>query len=776
MSRFGDFFKTLAKVLPLAIVLALFICSLSVAGVCYDITEDDFEGWENHIASRRLEADSLSVDQAAFTRPAAFAAWRSVYWLKPDPGAARISVTAKSSHNIIFKQDGIIKSAISDNGAFIASFELENGKAMTEIEVVITDGKSARSYYLDVCAQDPQGHDLVADYYDLPAYPKSKSTTQVLVDQITGGYNVTLPRIDFVANYLAGSQKNIKELILPVKALNPAWHSLHYHLSIWNGPASIIIDNAWTDREWHYLQDQLFAEDPFIFMYAVNKNSGKTTWLQDITYDSYLMNISNETYYQYLLDSLEYQCQSTGYDSIFLDSFALGTVYSFTNYNYLRFGGAADGGYSDVPYDFITYQHPQLAGLSWLQASEEFISRLNKDLNKRGIWLLPNLGNMQTSWDPLDYALSNGGMLEAVPMRPDNSRNIGDYYYLYDWVQSLSRTMYLTQKDRVIILQPYLADKNNLNYRLFVIGEYLLVKGDYTFINLCMSGQAQASWYPEYEIDLGAPKETHLIPDTLFTPWKDSIDKALLNYQEGNLFIRRFEKGIVILNPHRSAQQYILPADRQYRMAVISGGGTVPETGIGDLAYSLDWLDLPAGSIRTLAAESALILRFEPEAFIVSGKIKSYDPNKTTTIRLLNPEGDIAYTETLEGIGGYSPLEQEFIIPDVAPGIYDLVITKDAHTKFTVKNVTISNEDLDLTKDIRPEVQLMSLRCGDISNDGLINDADLTILWRAGNYNKKAVDAENSRCDLNGDGLINDADLTILWLAYNYNRGAIVIE
>ncbi|MDR0491377.1 MAG: hypothetical protein LBH28_09075 [Oscillospiraceae bacterium] len=33
----------------------------------------------------------------------------------------------------------------------------------------------------------------------------------------------------------------------------------------------------------------------------------------------------------------------------------------------------------------------------------------------------------------------------------------------------------------------------------------------------------------------------------------------------------------------------------------------------------------------------------------------------------------------------------------------------------------------------------------------------------------------NPRCDLNGDGMINDADLAILWLAANYNKGAVVV-
>ena len=156
----------------------------------------------------------------------------------------------------------------------------------------------------------------------------------------------------------------------------------------------------------------------------------------------------------------------------------------------------------------------------------------------------------------------------------------------------------------------------------------------------------------------------------------------------------------------------------------------------------------------------------------VSGKIKSYNPNNLATIRLMQGDKEIDKTSTPDATG-YGQVEQEFKFENVVPGKYDLVIEKDAHTKFTVHNVVVGEEDLDLTLLSRPEVQLMTLRCGDISNDGLINDADLTILWRAGNYNKKTDEADNPWCDLNGDGLINDADLTILWMAYNYNRGPV---
>jgi hypothetical protein len=159
----------------------------------------------------------------------------------------------------------------------------------------------------------------------------------------------------------------------------------------------------------------------------------------------------------------------------------------------------------------------------------------------------------------------------------------------------------------------------------------------------------------------------------------------------------------------------------------------------------------------------------------VSGRIRSYNPGNSTTIRLVNDEEGIDYRTSITDTAGYGQLEQSFAFAGVTPGTYSLVISKDVHTRFIVQKIIVGNENLDLTLDSRPEVQLMTLRCGDISGDGLINDADLTILWRAGNYNKKTDEAENSWCDLNGDGLINDADLTILWLAYNYNRGAVII-
>ena len=139
-------------------------------------------------------------------------------------------------------------------------------------------------------------------------------------------------------------------------------------------------------------------------------------------------------------------------------------------------------------------------------------------------------------------------------------------------------------------------------------------------------------------------------------------------------------------------------------------------------------------------------------------------------------EGAAKYETTIPTADGSGQIEQAFTFTGVSPGTYSLLITKPGHTDLMVQTLIIGDEDVDLNKDSRPDVQLMTLCYGDINGDGLINDADLSILWRFGNYNKRIADAENSFCDLNGDDLINDSDLTILWKAYNYNRGKIVID
>ena len=181
--------------------------------------------------------------------------------------------------------------------------------------------------------------------------------------------------------------------------------------------------------------------------------------------------------------------------------------------------------------------------------------------------------------------------------------------------------------------------------------------------------------------------------------------------------------------------------------------------------------------IRVIAEDSVTTRDYtiQTDEVFVCGKILSYNPKNPTTLRL--KQGDIvAHTTTIPAIEAVGQLEQEFKFEGVGPGVYTLEITKPAHTKFTVNNIIVFGDiGLDLTQDSREAVRRMTLRCGDLNGDGVIDDRDLTILWLTSNYYRNTAQAANPLCDFNGDGVIDDRDLTILWLTYNYYRGEIVI-
>ena len=161
--------------------------------------------------------------------------------------------------------------------------------------------------------------------------------------------------------------------------------------------------------------------------------------------------------------------------------------------------------------------------------------------------------------------------------------------------------------------------------------------------------------------------------------------------------------------------------------------------------------------------------------YSLTGSVRTYNPGNPTTIRLMLGE-TVVKEKVIEGIPGSGRIDQLFKFTGVTPGTYTLIIEKAAHTSFTVQELTVSDGDVDLRQDSRPEARLMTLPCGDINGDKMINDDDLTVLWMLSNYNRKTSVAANPLCDLNGDGMINDLDLTVLWMASNYNKENVIIS
>ena len=154
----------------------------------------------------------------------------------------------------------------------------------------------------------------------------------------------------------------------------------------------------------------------------------------------------------------------------------------------------------------------------------------------------------------------------------------------------------------------------------------------------------------------------------------------------------------------------------------------------------------------------------------VSGKVKSYNPNNATTIQLMQG-GKEQYKTTIVKATGSGQVTQDFSFPTVAPGTYDLVVTKAAHLTYTVKNITVGNAPLDLTAMTGKAYQTITLLCGDINGDGSINEDDVSIIRYANNINKSTADADNKLADINGDGSVNEDDVSIVRYSSHINKG-----
>ena len=156
----------------------------------------------------------------------------------------------------------------------------------------------------------------------------------------------------------------------------------------------------------------------------------------------------------------------------------------------------------------------------------------------------------------------------------------------------------------------------------------------------------------------------------------------------------------------------------------------------------------------------------------VSGKITSYNGKKDCTVTLYAAGTTSAVKSvTVNGNNASDQVTQDFTIAGVAPGTYDLVITKPAHLKYTVKNLVVGSSSLDLTAQSGKPYRTISMIVGDLDGDGSINVSDLNVLWDAASFNKNTDAAAKPLSDLNGDGNVNVSDLNILWDASNFNKG-----
>ena len=393
-------------------------------------------------------------------------------------------------------------------------------------------------------------------------FPDTRSGVHLFSDQLQEG--MTLSQYSFAANRYAGCQKMRVSDVRNLRLYNPGFIVLHYQLGCGNGPAPFIDGDGWTS-DW----DHVTGQESW-FMHQGGSRLHQPAW------DWYLMDITAGSYRSYWIEQCKERMRHAECDGVFADSFTI-----------------------DGYFDQLTPAHPWFTDINqclghWVPRLEAYADMIHNDFasSPERFYFLPNLGGLVTSWDTTDYAaLGDGGMVEGF-----GGGGTGAPFGLDDWKLQMNRSLQLVRPDRIVICQSYTSD-GNTRERMFLLGCYLLIKGNHTYFNMIGDEHGEELlYYPEYGVAIGS--YTGEIPSST----DDLYDSATGCYR------RAYSNGLVLVNPGEEGV-HIGNLGGTYQLVSASGGGAVNAHGIhsGSLSYrAVTGVDLPAHSAAILLGEVPL--------------------------------------------------------------------------------------------------------------------------------------------------------------------------
>ncbi len=143
--------------------------------------------------------------------------------------------------------------------------------------------------------------------------------------------------------------------------------------------------------------------------------------------------------------------------------------------------------------------------------------------------------------------------------------------------------------------------------------------------------------------------------------------------------------------------------------------------------------------------------------YSVTGAVRGYFTDKQVKLSLLR-NGAVYRSVTAARSGIYLETEYAFSFDGVKPGRYDLLVEKNGAFAYTVKNIDVGS-DTDVSFLLGFALPLIA---GDLNADGIIDDADVTLLVDRNTFRRPTAEAVVTAADLNGDGMIDITDYAIL--------------
>lgn len=388
------------------------------------------------------------------------------------------------------------------------------------------------------------------------SFPDSSSTIAILSDQLPG--SLSPEQQQFVVDHFVGTQKLTLNQSAPLRALNPNFLVLHYHLAMWQSApnVSFIVDgNTWSND-----YPEVTTHESWFWH---NEAGDRVASNQD---GKLLMNIGDSGFDDYWTTSLESQVNAGDYDAIFFDS---------ASPDLLQWEAQSppDPRLSGTGVRDNTFT--EFGGTSWIAGWEQWIGALDGALGAKGIPLIPNTGAFITSWDTTDYSRSAGIFSEGF---------CDPSFATSDWTAAVNETLKLVNLNKIVILQNYLASTDDLAKRRYLLANYLLVKGKRTY--LFYFANSTLEWYPEWGLDLGAAQSTAT---------------SVADLASGSVFRRDFANGIVLVNPTDTLANVVLGGT--FKRVVPQGGGAIPTDGTAPgsiVASDVTSIDVPAKGAEIL--------------------------------------------------------------------------------------------------------------------------------------------------------------------------------
>jgi hypothetical protein len=402
-------------------------------------------------------------------------------------------------------------------------------------------------------------------------YPDTSASIAILTDQLPA---MNQAQMTFATSHYVGTEKQLVAVTQALRALNPSFLVLHYHLSMWQSAAStsfILPDASCMGAPVCWANDYPTVtthEDWFWH------NTGSERVASNVD-QKLLMNVSVAAFQQYWEQSLEDQVTAGEYDGIFFDSASPALLQA-------ECGGSGAGQDPRLAGTQVkSTVFPELGNETWIAAWQTWMQKLSEDLAAKGIPLIPNTSAFTTTWDTTNYGLTSGIFDEGFA---------GTGFATADWVASTNELLKLAAADKIMILQNYLGSAGDVATRMYYLGNYLLVKGRHTYLEYFAAGPLE--WYPEWKIDLGAPAAG-------FVTVAADVSSLLQN----GVYRRDFAKGSVLVNPSSSPVTVALGGT--YQRVVPSGGGAVGTSGTEPGSLSMT----PVTSIQVQPATAEVLLK-----------------------------------------------------------------------------------------------------------------------------------------------------------------------